>query len=258
MNKFKLMCVIPFMVVTTSCRSLFPSRPDIKGDAFRYYSSKQISLKNAEDHNSDVDILFDYLTAFSNKDIEGQKAGQSKFGTKFLLALVQEDCSDCDARYGAFKTLEENWGKGSFEKLKDEVFKFYTIFVDTKNKSDDNLFEKVYERQSVAAIFEEVIPYMAGEMGVKHPYKDNCPSPDSYVNNLTNLTSWVDLSTPTTFLIDMTDNTPKWTSPHGIREVLFSFDGTNGSDDYAKARTLRNAWTNFDSKENIFSPSYIQ
>lgn len=222
----------------------------------KYYSSKKISLKNAEDHNSDVDVLFDYLTAFNNMDAEGQKAGQSKFGKKFFVTLVQENCADCDARYGAFKTLEENWGKGSFEELKDEEFKFYTVYVDTKNKSDDNLFEKVYERESVTALFEDVIPYMAGDAGADHPYKDNCSSPDSYVNNLTNLTNREEISTPTTFLVDMTDNAPDWTSPYGIREVLFSFDGTNGSDDYAKARTLRNAWTNVDSKENIFSPSY--
>ena len=60
----------------------------------KYYSSKKISLKNAEDHNSDVDVLFDYLTAFNNMDAEGQKAGQSKFGKKFFVTLVQENCAD--------------------------------------------------------------------------------------------------------------------------------------------------------------------
>ena len=225
--------------------------------AQKYYSSKKISLKNSDKHTSDVDVLFDYMTAFSKMDEAGQKTGQSKFGKKFFVTLVQESCTECDNRYGAFKTLEENWGKGSFEELKGEEFKFYTIYVDTKDDDDNNMFEDVYERESVSALFEDVVPYMAGD-AADHPYKENCSSPDSYVSNLNNLTSREDISTPTTFLVDMTDNAPDWTSPYGIREVLFSFEGTNGSDDYAKARTLRNAWTNVDSKENIFSPSYTK
>ena len=222
----------------------------------KYYSSKKISLKNAGDHTSDVDVLFDYMTAFSNLDEQGQKTGQEKFGKKFFVTLVQENCADCDARYGAFKTLEENWGKGSFEELKGEEFKFYTIYVDETDDDDNNLFEDVYERESVQGLFEDVIPYMTGDAGVDHPYRENCSSPDSYDHNLENLTDRENISTPTTFLVDMTEKAPAWTSSYGIREVLFSFEGTNGSDDYAKARTLRNAWTNVDSKENIFSPSY--
>ena len=46
------------------------------------------------------------------------------------------------------------------------------------------------------------------------------------------------------------------TSQYGVREVLFTFDGTNGSDKYAKARTLMNAWTNLNSNSNPFSESY--
>ena len=33
----------------------------------KYYSSKKVSLKNAEDHKSDVDSLFDYLTTYANE-----------------------------------------------------------------------------------------------------------------------------------------------------------------------------------------------
>ena len=102
-------------------------------------------------------------------------------------------------------------------------------------------------------MFEETISYMSGEYA-DHPYKDN--SDTSFVNNLENLTNREEISTPTTFLIDLTENAPDWTSPHGVREVLFSFGGTNGTDDFAKARTLHNAWTNVDSKDNVFSVKY--
>lgn len=223
--------------------------------AQKYYTSKKISLKNAEDHKSDVDVLFDYLTTY-NESGKVDEAGKKKFGDKFFLTLVQENCANCDDRYGAFKTLEENWGKGSFEELKGETFKFHTIYVDTKNSDGDNLFEDVYERDNVSNMFEDCISYMSGEYA-DHPYKDNGDDSASYVSNLTNLTDRENISTPTTFLIDLTDKAPDWTSSFGVREVLFSFNGANGiNDDIDKARTLRNAWTNVESKENPFSTLY--
>lgn len=225
--------------------------------AEKYYSNKKVSLKNAEDHKSDVDALFDYLVAYNDSNAEGIAKGEKKFGKKFFLTLVQEDCSSCEERYGGFKTLEKEWGKGSFDVFQnDESFKLHTIYVDTKNDDGDNLFEDVYDRDVVTSFFEYSISYMSGDYA-EHPYKEN-GNDSGYVTSLENLTDREQISTPTTFLIDMTDKAPDWTSPHGVREVLFNFSGTDGSDDYAKARTLRDAWTNVESKTNIFSTAYTK
>ena len=185
-----------------------------------------------------------------------EESGEKKFGKKFFLTLVQENCANCDERYGAFKTLEENWGKGSFEELKGESFKMHTIYVDSKNKDGDNLFESVYDRDNVTNMFEDTISYMLGEY-VDHPYKDNGDD-SSFTTNVKNLADRENISTPTTFLIDLNDadKKPEWTSKYGVREVLFSFNGTNGSDDVAKARTLRDAWTNVERSDNPFSVTY--
>ena len=228
--------------------------------AEKYFSSKKVSLKNADkDHGSDVDVLFDYLTAFKNGEEDKLATGEKKFGKKFFLTLVQEECADCESRYGAFETLEKNWNSGSLTGL-DGEFKFHTIYVDTKNDNGENLFEKVYDRDTVTELFENLIPYMAGDAGAEHPYRNNISSPDSYISNLGNLTNREEISTPTTFLIDLTENAPEWTSEYGVREVLFSFDGINGSDNIAKARTLHDAWINYDKpgdgRSNIFSPEY--
>ena len=221
----------------------------------KYYTSKKVSLKNAEDHKSDVDGLFDYLVSYSNSDAEGIAKGEKKFGKKFFLTLVQENCSACEDRYDGFKTLESEWGKGSFDVFQnDESFKMHTIYVDTKNDDGDNLFEDVYDRDVVTSLFEESISYMSGDYA-DHPYKDNSGE-SSYVTSLENLTDREQISTPTTFLIDLTDSAPDWTSPHGVREILFNFEGTDGSDGYAKARTLRDAWTNVESPRNKFCTIY--
>lgn len=219
----------------------------------KYYSSKKISLKKAEDGNSDVDKLFSYLADPQNSDNAKAKA---KYGDKFFVTLVQDGCAGCDDRYGGFKTLEENWNKGEFTGL-DGSFKLFTIYVDDTNDDGENLFENVYNRPDVQEMFERAIEGLQDQD--KHPYASNSSTSSSYASDLENLIIPDEISTPTTFLIDFTSEGKehaKWTSKNGIREVLFSFEGTDGNDDFAKARTLRNAWTNKDSQDNIFSRQY--
>lgn len=216
----------------------------------KYYSSKKINLDKAEDGNSDVDKLFSYLSDPDNADNAKAKA---KYGDKFFVTLVQDGCSACDERYGGFKTLEENWNKGEFSGL-DGSFKLFTIYVDSKNDDGDNLFKNVYNRSDVQEMFEKAIEKMQDQEN--HPYARNAASASSYASDLENLIIPDEITTPTTFLVDFTENAPSWTSENGIREVLFSFESTDGNDDYAKARTLRNAWTNVGSQDNIFSTKY--
>ena len=218
----------------------------------KYYSSHKLSLKGAEDRKSDVDKLFTYITDHDNAD----KATANKFGEKFFVTLVQDGCSACDERYGGFKTLEENWGKGEFANL-DGKFKLYTIYVDSKNKDGDNLFEKVYNREDVVGMFERSIENMQNPD--EHPYARNSSNSSSYASELENIVIPDQISTPTTLLVDFTaqgKEVAPWTTSNGIREILFSFESTSGSDDYAKARTLRNAWTNVADATNVFSTAY--
>ena len=230
----------------------------------KYYRSKELKLDGADkEHHSEVDAFFDFIETYHDgKDIDGIAKGKKKYGEKFFLTLVQENCAACEERYDAFQTLEREWGTGSFTDL-DQGFKMHTIYVDTLNEDGDNLFEKVHERPEVTRFFEDTVSYMAGDYE-QHPYRENTDA-ESYDTNLKNLMDREEICTPTTFLFDFTDENPAdWTSDYGVREVLFSFSGTNGTDKYAKARTLRDAWTNNwnnNSKlgrDNIFSPYYVR
>ena len=230
----------------------------------KYFSKKKLNLKNADkEHGSEVDAFFDFIETYHDgKDADKIAAGKKKYGEKFFLTLVQENCAACDERYDAFQTLEKEWDKDSYAGL-DNKFKLHTIFVDAKNDNGDNLFEKVYERPEVTRFFEDTVSYMAGDYE-QHPYRENTDA-ESYDTNLKNLMDREEISTPVTFLFDFTDENPAdWTSDYGVREVLFSFSGTNGTDKYAKARTLRDSWTNVwkdtpkEGKENKFSPYYVR
>ena len=229
-----------------------------ESEAVKYFSGKKLSLKKAEDHKSEADEIFDLLDSYYREDADKVKEGKKKFGDKFFLVLVQEECSACDNSYDGFKTLEKEWGKGSFSSLSGETFKLHSIFVDTKNDDGDNLFEKVYERPEMMTFIEETRSYMAGVATTKgHPYVNNIGDSSTYVTNLENLEDREQISTPTTFLIDLTDSEEGWwRSQHGVREVLFSSDVTAGNDSYAKAKTLRDAWGNQSYSTNIYSPNY--
>lgn len=220
---------------------------DSDTDAEVYYKKHKVSLDKAEDHNSKVDHLFDYLR-------DGKESSHaSEFGDKFFVTFVQEGCSACEERYGGFETLQENWGKGEFDNV-DGKFKLYTVYVDDENDDNEKLFKEVFERPDVMSIFETA----AADLQDKdlHPYALNGANSSSYATDLENLTNADEISTPTTFLIDFTDKAPAWTTENGIREVLFSFESTGGSDNYARARTLRDAWTNESSQNNKFCAEY--
>lgn len=222
-------------------------------EAEKYYSAHKVSLKKAEDGKSDADQLFSYLADPTNSD---NAKAKSKYGEKFFLTLVQDGCSACDERYGGFETLEDNWNKGEFNGL-DGSFKLFTIYVDTTNDDGDNLFENIYNRSDVQKMFETAIENLQDQD--KHPYARNSSNSGSYASDLENLIIPDEITTPTTFLIDFTAEgkaTAPWTTSNGIREILFSFESTGGSDDYARARTLRNAWTNVDNQDNVFSTKY--
>ena len=223
-----------------------------------YYQSKKLSLKKAESHESEVDQLFDYLSTFA-KQSKIDESGSKKFGKKFFLAIVQEGCAECEDRAGAFITLEKKWGKGEDfaldgdNGLGNEPFKMFTIYADTENDDGENLFETVYDRMEVGEFFETTISYMEGDHN-PHPYY-LYGNESGYEINLHNLLQREELTTPATFLIDLT-NPRDWRSPYGVCETLFTYSGTDGTDDIAKAKTLRNAWTNNPSNDNVFSKNY--
>lgn len=225
-----------------------------------FYRDHEVSLDGADEGKSDVDKLFNYL---ANPTSEENASARRKYGDKFFLAIVQESCSSCEDRYGAFKTLEANWKTGEFNNVTGD-FKLYTIYADTKNDDGDSLFKKVCDRSDVQAMFERATELLQDQN--LHPYAvNNKEGASAYTESLENLIKEDEMQTPTTFLIDLTqanEKKPTWVSENGIREILFNFESTDGSDDYAKARTLRNAWTNDwllereAGKSNIFSSFY--
>ncbi len=228
---FVIVFSIPY--ITVWVQSWYSGDEDVA-----YYQKFELSLDGAEDGKSEVDDLFNYLYGKENGNVT--EAQQNKYGDKFFVTFVQEDCSGCESAYYGFNYLQNNWNKAGYEIKDGGSFKLFTIFVDTMDDDDKyNLFQKyVYNSydelfETTAGTYTESWYYLIYE--------------DSLADELANLESEDTFSSPTTFLIDFTSDAPFYSNEFGVSEVLFNYEGTaNGgasdSTPQAKATTLRDAW----------------
>ena len=247
---FKL-CALSIMTLSISSCTLFKKK-DRATRANEYYEKYQLSLEGAETRDSKVDELFYDLTNSRN----GSSNVPHRYGEKFFLTFVQHDCAACEEYYGAFYTLQKYWGKKTFGVLDGQgEFKLYTIFIDSKNDKGENLFEYFYKTGAGEYFFKDTV---AATATPKHPYfnKTTCTS---YQNDLENTLSFDTFCTPTTLLIDFSRKAPEWTTPYGVREILFNFEYYGEDTDLGRAHTLRNAWSNHQAsmhESNPFAPVY--
>ena len=217
---------------------------DNSNAASAFYKDYKVSLEDAEDNKSDADALFAYM-ASDEKKAEDVK----KWGEKFFVVFVQEQCAGCESIYKGFDVLESNWNKGEFAKEgSSESYKLYTIFIDTEDEIDgdnQNLFQK-YFFDRVDYLFEDIIGVMQESYYVK-----NLSSSSSYLNDLQTLDDSTNFASPTVFLYD-----PAYESnvtQLGVSEVLFTVSGKNKeSGSYPIARTLFDCWYH----QDIFSANY--
>ena len=213
-----------------------------------FYSNYKVSLSGTQndDPNSDADKLFQYMDADESSKTDSDK---NKWGEKFFLVFVQEDCSGCESIYKGFEKLSAEWNKGEFYKEGSaEKFKMHTIFIDTKeevNSVNENLFQK-YFFDHYGSKFEDIKSVMQDSNYVK-----NLTSSSSYLSDLETVDDPDSFASPTVFLYDpaSTQNVTQL----GVSEVLFTVTGKNNeSGAYPIARTLFDCWYH----QDIFSADY--
>jgi hypothetical protein len=193
-----------------------------------YYRNFQKKLEGEED--SDAQKLIDAM--MDNSD---------KFGDKFMVIFVQENCQFCKDAQPALKELVDNTSRyygtqennGISEVTKEQfgTFKFFTIFIDeTYDFSEDTTttpFERFLQRNT------EFLEKTA-EVARNSPYKVNNQLSDVQIETLESAETNA-IPTPTVIMYDLSDNSPEL----GISELLISIPGANF---YDKAMTLSDAW----------------
>ena len=173
---------------------------------------------------------------------------KKQYGEKFFIMLTKEDCEGCEDAYKGLKYLRDNWNKNEFST--NDQFRMYSLFVDTTNDDDKNLFQE-YFYNNYDVYFEE----LASSMTLAPYYANKGGSTSSYATNIDSLADPEAMSVPTLFYVDFTNNNelPQKNSLN-VTEIIFTIEAkdTQGGNDLGRARTLFDCWNH----QDIFSKDY--
>ncbi|MBP5216473.1 MAG: hypothetical protein J6038_01405 [Bacilli bacterium] len=240
-----------------------------------YYSAHKVSLEGELEINADpasptsaVDKLIYSIDQNSFLDDgENYKEDYNKYGEKFFLVFVEEDCSSCKDIQEAFQELEDYWGSryvqadthlvGSTEKA-NLPFRIHTIFTDETSSTDDddeNNSDSAFQRH--LQIYTDFYEKAGTRLMEQTPYGYNNYKDNSSMKAFFNA-DIASFATPTIVLVDYTQEARELpiyagsgTGRAGISEILFSVSGTTK---YEKAQVLMNMWNHAsDDKSNPFT-----
>lgn len=234
---FAIIFSIPY--ITKWVQSWF----DAGNQVASFFSEYKISLDGSEEGKSDADKLFKYMDGETD-----QEAGKNQYGDKFFIMLTKESCDGCEDAYKGLKYLRDNWNKNEF--TTNDTFRMYSIFVDTTNSDDKNLFQD-YFYNSYDIYFEE----LASTMQSAPYYANKGGSTSTYATNISSLGDPEAMSVPTLFYVDFSYNADApQKNTLKVTEIIFNLDAkdTQGSADLGRARRLFDCWNHAD----IFSSTY--
>jgi len=235
---FALIFSIPYIV--DGMKSMFKTEDSA---AETYYGKYKASWSGVEssNENSAVDKLFKYIM---NPDDAANADYQKKYGEKFFVAFVIEDCKDCESNYYGLKTAQSNWGKSGSEfdfatlGKEKETFKIASIYVDAKNSNDELYFSNYISGEKDSCRYND---FFEQASDLKSPYVENIGGGENYYNPIFSEDN--SFQTPTLMLIDLTEGQPSYTTEFGVSEILFKYDGRDGStSNYDLARTIWDCW----------------
>lgn len=188
-----------------------------------YYHKFQESLVDGAQSNADK--LTDNIL-----DMAKNPSAESKYGDKFFLMFVSEDCTSCKEAKNGFSTLESHFGD-SLQPKDKKPFKMYTIFTDevtSDTTTKETAFVQYMDRNST--FFEEA----AGD-GYQTDYYLNGKITDADLKTVESVDP-DNFLTPTIMLIDYENQEETGGT---ISEIMF---GVTGDNDWQKANVLLDCW----------------
>ena len=216
-------------------------------DANKFFAQYRLSLTGADKDNnefggsSDVDKFLTYVSDDTKKDEVIKMAGGERFFVAFIKKGAAEDLSN------GIKEFRDNFGKNAEFKDLNGKFKLITIYTDTTNDDDENLFDMTWKNH--IDLFEDMansnfLPYTA--YAVNNGYKA-----DKYASNFLANESEdkCPINTPLVMYFNYSDDYQVENQKvNGLSDVLFSVDG---GDKLEKARTLKRCWSHTDEFKDI-------
>ena len=217
-----------------------------------YYKNRAISLTGAADHESDFDKL---LTALEKGDEESTKYVSDKYGKKFFLTFVTEDCSYCKECVSGFESFDSYFNEWDM----NEKYNLVSVMVDTTDDDTGKYLAK-YVFEEHQDFFDEIV----GEFSEYEDYallrnvsSDQKSTLKSSIEKLQNAIddNGEGLETPTTFLIDLSESGQQAeVNVNGVTAIFFNYTdllsaaGYKDTTNYYKGKFLSDCW----SYSNLF------
>ena len=233
---------------------------DFGDDKYNWLENKQLSLEGITDEKIDGEAA-DFFSTFEeaqsfwkndNKD-EARKTMKSYTGDadKLFLYFVQEQESASNINEANKYLVEEAWKNKVISRAEEagiEVkgsFQYRTIFTDQTIEDKDGeyiyeshtAFEYLLKSREFESFYSTIYSAYQNTAYYQNIIADKVTGVqlDSYQSSINSLRTTTNPSAPTLFIIDLSDNSKN----DIVSNIVFSIDG---SDKYARADFLANAW----------------
>ena len=233
---------------------------DFGDDKYNWLENKQLSLEGITDEKIDGEAA-DFFSTFEeaqsfwkndNKD-EARKTMKSYTGDadKLFLYFVQENDAANNINEANKYLVEEAWKNKVISRAEEagiEVkgsFQYRTIFTDQTIEDKDGeyiyeshtAFEYLLKSREFESFYSTIYSAYQNTAYYQNIIADKVTGVqlDSYQSSINSLRTTTNPSAPTLFIIDLSDNSKN----DIVSNIVFSIDG---SDKYARADFLANAW----------------
>ena len=233
---------------------------DFGDDKYNWLENKQLSLEGITDEKIDGEAA-DFFSTFEeaqslwkndNKD-EARKTMKSYTGDadKLFLYFVQEQESASNINEANKYLVEEAWKNKVISRAEEagiEVkgsFQYRTIFTDQTIEDKDGeyiyenhtAFEYLLKSREFESFYSTIYSAYQNTAYYQNIIADKVENvkPESYQSSINSLRTTTNPNAPTLFIIDLSDNSKN----DIVSNIVFSIDG---SDKYARADFLANAW----------------
>lgn len=217
-----------------------------EGDAseeYEYYEDHALDFDKGE-----VEDMLNYLEHGSHDEIK------SKFGEKFFLSFVKEDCANCKECVPGFEYIEDKDKKD----VTIEGFKLYTILVDKMDEDEEEYLAKPIMREhndlfnNLATAYAENDDYV-----IYKNLPDQRSGMQKKIETLPEATNkdGEGIDTPITFMYDFTSKDRF--NYNKITAIFFNYvdfiDSSSEVNGFTKAKMLADCW----NYEGVFDPDYL-
>ena len=233
---------------------------DFGDDKYNWLENKQLSLEGITDEKIDGEAA-DFFSTFeeaqslwkNDKKDEARKTMKSYTGDadKLFLYFVQEQESASNINEANKYLVEEAWKNKVISRAEEagiEVkgsFQYRTIFTDQTIEDKDGeyiyeshtAFEYLLKSREFESFYSTIYSAYQNTAYYQNIIADKVKNvePESYQSSINSLRTTTNPSAPTLFIIDLSDDSKN----DIVSNIVFSIDG---SDKYARADFLANAW----------------